>query len=231
MAVAREAFKVKPMSVFNLLPLISLIPGQRPRVIFDLALSGVGRADVGIHDLWMPLCCVATNDSQSCVPLVSHVGSGRAVHESSLGLGTVPLVTVHGEPLGDGGNFKKFWVDVRRSPCGLGQAIEADLNLRHARKLEIFEVLSGRNLLSGRHSRCGRGRYRSPGLSTCLPNVKILFGSSRRHAAVHVPAVMSTSTPCWSESARPRRSVLTPSPSGAMPTHARFSPVPMSTPC
>jgi NTE family protein len=52
MKVARSAFKLNPTGDFNLLPLISLIKGQRLRGIIQRAVHELLGSDADIEDLW-----------------------------------------------------------------------------------------------------------------------------------------------------------------------------------
>jgi NTE family protein len=183
LAVTREAFKVNPTGDFNLLPLISLIKGQRLRGILRRALGELVGADAGIEDLWKSFYCIATNYSQAGEALLTHGPLERAVRASIAIPGALPPVVIDGDLLCDGGSFNNFPVDVMRARRGVGLVIGADLSFRKARKLAFDEVPSSWALLRDRLRPRKLRRYKLPALSAYLLNVTILYSSSRQRAA------------------------------------------------
>lgn len=183
MAVTRAAFKVNPTGDFNLLPLISLIKGQRLRGILRRALGELAGADAGIEDLWKSYYCIATNYSQAREALLTHGSLERAVRASIAIPGALPPVLIDGDLLCDGGTFNNFPVDVMRARRGVGTLIGADLSFRKARKLAFDEVPSAWALLRDRFRPRSSRLYRLPGLSAYLLNVTVLYSSSRQRAA------------------------------------------------
>ena len=63
--ITRRAFGENPTGDFNLLPLISLIKGDRVREAIERALSELTGSPIDIENLWKSYFCVATNYSQA----------------------------------------------------------------------------------------------------------------------------------------------------------------------
>lgn len=180
---AREAFRVNPTGDYNLLPLISLIKGQRMRGLLQRALAELVGPGAGIEDLWKPYYCIATNYSQASEALLTRGPLERAVRASIAIPGALPPVVVDGDLLCDGGTFNNFPVDVMRQRRGVGTVVGADLSLRKARKLDFDELPGPWALLRDRLRPRPHRRYRLPPLSAYLLNVTILYSSSRQRAA------------------------------------------------
>jgi NTE family protein len=183
MQVTRGAFKVNPTGDFNLLPLVSLIKGQRLRGILRSAVQQLCGGDVAIEDLWKNYFCVATNYSQAREGVLTRGDLQRCVRASTAIPGALPPVVLQGDLLCDGGSFNNFPVDVMRARRGIGLVIGADLSARKARKISFDDVPSSWTLLRDRLRPRAQRLFKLPSLSAYLLNVTILYSQSRQQQA------------------------------------------------
>jgi len=179
-AIARHAFGSNPTSDYNLLPLVSLIKGQRVRKAIDGALAELVGGPIDIEDLWKPFFCVVTNYSQAREQDVRHGDLARSLQASIAIPGALPPVVRDGDLLCDGGTFNNFPVDVMRELRGVGRVIGVDLGVPHAIPLAIDEVPGTWALLRDRLKPRDRRRYRLPSLASYLLNVTVLYSVSRQ---------------------------------------------------
>ena len=183
MDVARRAFSINPTGDFNLLPLISLIKGQRLKHIVRKGTIELCGAEVDVEDLWKGYFCVATNFSQAREELLKSGPLGPAMRASMSIPGALPPVVRDGDLLCDGGTFNNFPVDVMRGVRGVGRVIGVDLSASKSRRIEFDEVPSAWALLRDRLRPRGQRRYRLPSLAAYLMNVTILYSVSRQRQA------------------------------------------------
>ena len=180
MALARKAFSVNPTGDYNLVPLLSLITGQRLKRVVKAALNELTGFEPDAEDLWKNWFCVASNYSQATEQVI-HQGSLLKALLASIAIpGALPPVLVDGELLCDGGTFNNFPVDVMRAQRGIGKVIGADLSFRKARRFENDEVPGPWALLRDRLRPRSQRRYRFPSLVSYLMNVTILYSTSRQ---------------------------------------------------
>jgi len=183
MDAARRAFSINPTGDFNLLPLISLIKGQRlKRIVREGTLELCG-AEIDVEDLWKNYFCVATNFSQAREEVLKSGPLGAAMRASISIPGALPPVVRNGDLLCDGGTFNNFPVDVMHGVRGIGRVIGVDLNASKARRIEFDEVPSAWALLRDRLRPRGQRRYKLPSLPAYLMNVTILYSKSRQRQA------------------------------------------------
>jgi NTE family protein len=183
MDVARRAFSINPTGDFNLIPLISLIKGQRlKRIVREGTLELCG-AEIDVEDLWKSYFCVATNFSQAREELLKTGPLGPAMRASISIPGALPPVVRNGDLLCDGGTFNNFPVDVMRGVRGVGRVIGVDLNSSQPRRIEFDEMPSAWALVRDRLRPRSQRRYRLPSLPAYLMNVTILYSVSRQRQA------------------------------------------------
>jgi len=183
-ANARRAFATNPTGDFNLIPLLSLIKGQRLRRIVGQALQDLtGQSDTQVEDLWKSYYCVATNYSKASEHLIRQGSLLKAMLASIAIPGALPPVISDGDLLCDGGTFNNFPVDVMRGLRGVGKVIGVDLSFRKTRRIEHDEVPGTWALLRDRLRPRASRRYRMPSLAAYLMNVTILYSTSRQRQA------------------------------------------------
>lgn len=178
--IARAAFAKNPTSDFNLLPLISLIRGQRLRGILKVALREVFGHLPDIEDLWKNYFCVASNYTQARMEVITHGPLNKAMTASMAIPGALPPVLIKGDMLCDGGTFNNFPVDVMRNRRGVGKVIGMDLGVRKPRSLAFDEVPGNWALLLDRFRPRAKRRYKLPSLMAYLLNVTIMYSASRQ---------------------------------------------------
>jgi NTE family protein len=183
MDVARRAFSVNPTGDFNLVPLISLIKGQRLKRIIRDGMVELCGAEIDCEDLWKTYFCVATNFSQAREDKLERGPLAQAMRASISIPGALPPVVRDGDLLCDGGTFNNFPVDVMRRVRGVGRVIGVDLNASKPRRIEFDEVPGPWALLRDRLRPRKRRRWRLPSLPAYLMNVTILYSVSRQRQA------------------------------------------------
>jgi NTE family protein len=183
MDVARRAFGSQPTGDFNLVPLLSLIKGQRLKRVIDQAGDELAGPGAQIEDLWKPFFCVAANYSRACEQVLRQGPMTKMIRASLSIPGALPPVMVNGELLCDGGTFNNFPVDVMRAQRGVGRVVGVDLSVQRPREFDFDEVPTPwalvRDRLRPRRSR----RYRLPSLTAYLMNVTVLYSRSRQRQA------------------------------------------------
>jgi NTE family protein len=180
---ARKAFATNPTGDFNLIPLLSLIKGQRLRRVIRQALHEVVGHDADVEDLWKGYYCVATNYSKACEQVVRSGPLARAMLASIAIPGALPPVIHDGDLLCDGGTFNNFPVDVMRGMRGVGRVMGVDLSANKVRRIEHDEMPGTWALLRDRLRPRAQRRYRLPGLAAYLINVTVLYSVSRQRQA------------------------------------------------
>jgi len=178
--VAREAFRLNPTGDYTVLPLLSLIKGQRVRAVIERSIHQLTGGPVDIVDLWKNYFCIASNYSQGRELRLDQGDLGQALRASIAIPGALPPVVRDGELLCDGGTFNNFPADVMRDMRGVGHVIGVDLSARQTRRLPFKEVPGPWTLLLDRLRPRARRRYRLPSLVSYLLNVTILYSVSRQ---------------------------------------------------
>lgn len=178
--IVKRAFQANPTGDFNLLPLISLIRGERVRRIIQRSLDELMGGQVDIADLWKGYFCIASNYSRGCEVRFDRGDLAKSLRASIAIPGALPPVVHEGELLCDGGTFNNFPVDVMRQMRGVGKVIGVDLGARTLRPLSFRETPGPWALLWDRFRSRSRRRYRIPSLLSYLLNVSILYSVSRQ---------------------------------------------------
>lgn len=178
--VVRQAFRVNPTGDYNLIPLISLIRGERVRRIIQDSFEKLAGDSADIVDLWKGFFCMASNYSQGSEVRFEKGDLARSLRASIAIPGALPPVVHEGELLCDGGTFNNFPVNVMRQMRGVGKVMGVDLGARALRRLTIQETPSPWALFWDRFRPRSRRRYRFPSLLSYLLNVSILYSISRQ---------------------------------------------------
>jgi NTE family protein len=178
---ARTAFRVNPTGDYNLLPLLSLIRGQRLRRVIDSAVVDSRGQHIDIEDLWKPYGCVTSNYSTAREAVHTHGHLARSIRASVSIPGALPPVLLAGELHIDGGTFNNFPTDVM-DRMGAGRIIGVDLLRDRALRYDMDEVPGVmellRDKLRGKHR-----RYRLPTLTQLLLNTSMMHSYARQQAA------------------------------------------------
>jgi len=178
-------FAANPTGDWTLLPLLSLVKGQRLRRMMAWTEQRFGGATgLDIADLWRPYTCIATNVSRASEVVLDAGPLVPAVMASCAIPGALPPVLVDGELLCDGGVLNNFPVDVMRGTWGIGRVIGVDLGMGTPRRLPFDTMPTPWQLLRDRLRPKGQRRYRLPSLPNYLMNVTALHGTARQRAAV-----------------------------------------------
>ncbi|HQZ07192.1 MAG: patatin-like phospholipase family protein [Rhodoferax sp.] len=178
---ARSAFRVNPTGDYNLLPLLSLIRGQRLRRVIDSAVVDSRGQHIDIEDLWKPYCCVTSNYSTAREAVHSRGHLARSIRASVSIPGALPPVLLGGELHIDGGTFNNFPTDVM-DRMGASRIIGVDLLRDRGLRYDMDEVPGVLELL--RDSLRGKNRkYRLPSLTQLLLNTSMMHSYARQQAA------------------------------------------------
>ena len=175
-ALAREAFRANPTGDFNLLPMISLIGGQRLKRIIDGAIVKATGTDIGIEDLWKGFYCVSSNYSTASEAVLTRGPLAKSVRASVSIPGALPPVMLDGELHIDGGTFNNFPTDVMQRQ-GVSHIIGVNLLRDRSVRYEMEEVPPPGQLLRDRIT--GR-RNKLPGITALLLNASMMYSYARQ---------------------------------------------------
>jgi NTE family protein len=175
-ALAREAFRANPTGDFNLVPMISLIGGQRLKRIIDGAIVKATGADIGIEDLWKGFYCVSSNYSTASEAVLTRGPLAKSVRASVSIPGALPPVMLDGELHIDGGTFNNFPTDVMQRQ-GVSHIIGVNLLRERSVRYALEEVPAPGHLL--RDKLMGR-RNRLPGITALLLNASMMYSYARQ---------------------------------------------------
>jgi NTE family protein len=178
---ARYAFRESPTGDYNIVPLISLISGNRLRRVIDSAVVDSRGQHIDIEDLWKGYFCVTSNYSAAREAVHTRGPLAKSIRASVSIPGALPPVMLDGELHIDGGTFNNFPTDVmdRR---GAARIIGVDLLRDRGLRYEIDEVPGALELM--RDTLRGRARrYRLPSLTTLLLNTSLMYSYARQQEA------------------------------------------------
>lgn len=147
-----------PMSEYNLLPLVSLVKGDRTRRSTQDALRDVAGADIGIEDTWITCFSVAGNYSTASEAVLTRGSLSKALLASSAMPGTLPPIIIDGNLFVDGGTVNNLPVDVMQR-YGVGKVVAVDLLTDRVRKVDIETIPGTFSLLLDRLFRRGAKRH------------------------------------------------------------------------
>ncbi len=183
MALARQAFGSEPTRDFNLVPVLSLIKGQRLKRVIAQAVHDMMGGPADLADLWKPFFCIAANYTHAHEMVVQRGPMAKLLRASLSIPGALPPVVHDGELLCDGGTFNNFPVDVMQRRRGVGRVIGVDLSVHKPRRYDFDDVPGPWALLRDRLRPYAQRRYRLPGMAAFLMNVTILYSHSRQRQA------------------------------------------------
>jgi len=175
---ARFAFRESPTGDYNMVPLISLISGQRLRRIIDSAVVNSRGQHIDIEDLWKTYFCITSNYSAAREVVHTRGPLAKSIRASVSIPGALPPVMLGGELHIDGGTFNNFPTDVmdRR---GAARIIGVDLLRDRGLHYEMDEVPGALELMRDRLRGSAR-RYRLPSLTTLLLNTSMMYSYARQ---------------------------------------------------
>lgn len=175
---ARRAFRTSPTGDYNLIPLLSLISGNRLRRIIDSAVVDSLGQHIDIEDLWKGYFCITSNYSAAREAVQTRGPLARSIRASVSIPGALPPVMLDGELHIDGGTFNNFPTDVM-ARRGAARIIGVDLLRERDHRHDMTEVPGPLELI--RDKLRGRGRkYRLPSLTSLLLNTSMMYSYSRQ---------------------------------------------------
>ena len=179
----RRHFSRNPTGDFNLIPMASLIKGQRLRQMMTQTIQELTGGAAEIEDLWKTFFCVAANYSQAREQVLQHGSLLNLVMASAAIPGALPPVIHAGDLLCDGGTFNNLPVDVMRQQWGVGRVLGVDLSFGTTKPILLQQMPSSWQLLRDRFRPKKRRLYRLPSLPNFLMNVTSLYSASRQREA------------------------------------------------
>ncbi len=175
---ARNAFRESPTGDYNLIPLLSLISGNRLRRIIDSAVVDSRGQHIDIEDLWKGYFCITSNYSAAREAVQSRGPLARSIRASVSIPGVLPPVMLDGELHIDGGTFNNFPTDVM-ARRGAARIIGVDLLCERGHRYELADVPGPLELI--RDKLRGRARkYRLPSLTSLLLNTSMMVSYARQ---------------------------------------------------
>ena len=175
---ARHAFRTSPTGDYNLIPLLSLISGNRLRRIIDSAVVDSRGQHIDIEDLWKGYFCITSNYSAAREAVQTRGPLARSIRASVSIPGALPPVMLDGELHIDGGTFNNFPTDVM-ARRGAARIIGVDLLRERGHRYDMAEVPGPLELI--RDKLRGRGRkYSLPSLTTLLLNTSMMYSYARQ---------------------------------------------------
>lgn len=176
---ARAAFRLNPTADFTILPLISLIKGERLRSVLTKSVGELMHDGADLEDLWKRFYCVASNYSRACEEVLERGPAVEAILASTAIPGALPPVVRDGELLCDGGTLNNFPLDVMWRMRGVGHVIGVELSSSKPRKLALERIPGPWTLLRDRLRTRAARRFKLPSLANYLVNVTTLYSTSR----------------------------------------------------
>jgi len=178
---ARKAFRTSPTGDYNLVPLLSLISGNRLRRVIDSAVVDSMGQHIDIEDLWKGYFCITSNYSAAREAVQTRGPLARSIRASVSIPGALPPVMLNGELHTDGGTFNNFPTDVM-ARRGAARIIGVDLLRERDHRYDMADVPGPLELI--RDKLRGRGRkYRLPSLTSLLLNTSMMYSYARQQEA------------------------------------------------
>jgi NTE family protein len=179
---ARQSALANPTKDYAIIPLISLIKGNRlERMIKEVIHNYVG-LDLNIEDTWLPFFAVSSNYSQAKEEVHSNGPLFEALRASISIPGAFPPVVKGNDLLIDGGTFNNFPTNIMAKE-GVGKIIGVDLSRDKIHKLNINKMPSGWELLKDKFKPKAKKKYRLPSLMSILLNTTVLYSTARQKDA------------------------------------------------
>ena len=183
--MARNCSLANPTGDYDLLPLVSLIKGNRlDRMIRQTIQESVG-FDIQLEDTWLPLFVVSSNYTQAREEVHTHGSLFRFMRASISIPGLFPPVIEGPDLLMDGAMFNNFPTDVMNY-TGVGTIIGVDLSRDEVQTLDFDQVPGSRQLLRDRLRPKAQRRYQLPSLLSILLNTTLLCSTARQKSARHL---------------------------------------------
>ncbi len=172
----RHTFRSNPTGDFNLVPIVSLISGQRMRTAIDTAVFDVMGGQADIEDVWKPYFCITSNYSTASEAVLRYGPLAMSIRASVSIPGALPPVMIDGDLHIDGGTFNNFPADVMRQ-LGAQRVIGVDLLRERKQKFDLQEMPTSRQLLVDKIS--GK-RNKIPTMTSLLLNASMIASYARQ---------------------------------------------------
>jgi NTE family protein len=144
---------------FNLLPMLSLIKGDRSRESLATSVHRFAGGEIDMEDSWKTFFAIASDFSAGREEVLRDGPLTRNVAASFAIPGALPPILMDGHLLFDGSTFNNFPVDVMAA-MGAGKVIGVDLSSDFGRRLDMDAMPSAFELLRDRLRPRSKQRYR-----------------------------------------------------------------------
>ena len=175
---ARAAFRENPTGDYNLVPLMSLISGNRLRRVIDAAVVESRGQHIDIEDLWKTYFCITSNYSAAREVVHTRGPLAKSIRASVSIPGALPPVMLGGELHIDGGTFNNFPTDVM-ARRGAARIVGVDLLRDRGLRYELDDVPGALELMRDRLRGRAR-RYQFPSLTSLLLNTSQMYSYARQ---------------------------------------------------
>jgi NTE family protein len=180
-AACDRAFGRNPSGDYNLIPLVSLVRGERTSAVtLAEVLHRCGR-EIDTADTWRTWFCVASDFTDACETVLTRGPLHRNILASYAIPGIFPPQIIGGHLMYDGGTFNNFPVDVM-ARMGAGRIIGVDMLMGRRKPVELSAVPPPAHLLFDRFRRVADRRYRLPSLPETLLTACFITSDARQQA-------------------------------------------------
>ena len=183
-AATREIFMNSPFGKisgdYNLLPLMSLIKGERALKVSLKAIMDNAGADIDMEDSWKTFFSIASNFTTHQEQVLMRGNFARNVLASFSIPGLMPPSLVDGDLLFDGGSFNNFPVDHMRK-LGARYIVGVDLLSDVVKKHTVAALPSTRKILWDKFRPKKQQKYRKlPSLPGTLLTASVVTSMARQ---------------------------------------------------
>jgi NTE family protein len=182
MRASQRAFGKSPSSDYNLLPLISLVRGERTLEITRHEVrEATGGHETDSEDCWKSFFCIASNFTAQRETVLTRGPHTRNIVASYSIPGIFPPQIIDGHLMFDGGSFNNFPVDVMRR-MGASRVIGIDMLVADERRHVIEKIPSPGALARDRLRKRENRRFRLPSLPEILLTASFVSAFERQRS-------------------------------------------------
>jgi len=164
---------------YNILPIMSVIKGQRAWKATLKAIEEHAGHNIDMEDTWKTTFAIASNYSTQREQVLSRGNLARNIMASFSIPGMMPPVLIDKHLMFDGGSFNNFPVDVMRR-MGAGKIIGIDLMSDFVREYDLDSVPTPATLFWDRLRPKSKRRFNLPSLPSTLLTASVVTSMSRQ---------------------------------------------------
>lgn len=165
---------------YNLVPMLSILKGQRAWSVSRKAVMDNAGADIDMEDSWINFFVIASNFTSHEERVLKRGNLARNVMASFAIPGLMPPILIDGELMFDGGSFNNFPVDHMRQQ-GARHIVGVDLLSDYKIQHELDEIPSSPSVLWDKLKKSKKRRYgRLPSLPATLLTATVVTSIARQ---------------------------------------------------